>query len=168
MLIECIQGNVLFSNELSRRYADQGIVSVSLNPGNLKTDLQRYVPGVVRAILARSTPFPPLVTNVLIELDPVPGGIRRVDAAVGRHDRRGQDSRGEGAFRSIVVFFLRSTELMRFRSISSRGRASARPIRLPWIPRQARRCGRGLRSRWPISEPAWGHFLFAILSGRVL
>ncbi|KAJ7819388.1 hypothetical protein B0H14DRAFT_1357179 [Mycena olivaceomarginata] len=44
-------GNVLFSNELSRRYADQGIVSVSLNPGNLKTDLQRYVPGVVRAIL---------------------------------------------------------------------------------------------------------------------
>jgi NAD(P)-dependent dehydrogenase (short-subunit alcohol dehydrogenase family) len=105
VLIECIQGNVLFSNELSRRYADQGIVSVSLNPGNLKTDLQRYVPGVVRAILARSTPFPPLVTNVLVELDPVPGGIRRVDAAVGRHDRRGQDSRGEGAFRSIVVFF---------------------------------------------------------------
>lgn len=35
-------GNVLFSNELARRYADQGIVSNSLNPGNLRTELQRY------------------------------------------------------------------------------------------------------------------------------
>ncbi|KAI8995252.1 NAD-P-binding protein [Trametes punicea] len=35
-------GNVVFSNELHRRYADQGIVSVSLHPGNLKTELQRY------------------------------------------------------------------------------------------------------------------------------
>ncbi|KAG8964039.1 hypothetical protein FRC05_004323 [Tulasnella sp. 425] len=34
-------GNVVFSNELARRYADQGIVSNSVNPGNLKTDLQR-------------------------------------------------------------------------------------------------------------------------------
>ncbi|KAF7346451.1 NAD P-binding protein [Mycena sanguinolenta] len=43
-------GNVLFSNELSRRYADQGIVSVSLNPGELKTELWRHVPSVVRAV----------------------------------------------------------------------------------------------------------------------
>ncbi|KAJ3559681.1 hypothetical protein NM688_g191 [Phlebia brevispora] len=35
-------GNVLFSNELQRRYGDQGIVSISLHPGNLKTDLQRH------------------------------------------------------------------------------------------------------------------------------
>ncbi|CEL51558.1 hypothetical protein RSOLAG1IB_00093 [Rhizoctonia solani AG-1 IB] len=37
-------GNVLFSNELAKRYADQGIISSSLNPGNLQTDLQRHVP----------------------------------------------------------------------------------------------------------------------------
>ncbi|KAG8730184.1 hypothetical protein FRC12_020427 [Ceratobasidium sp. 428] len=37
------KGNVIFSNELARRYADQGIVSVSVNPGNLKTDLQRHL-----------------------------------------------------------------------------------------------------------------------------
>ncbi|KAJ7505236.1 hypothetical protein B0H11DRAFT_1977646 [Mycena galericulata] len=43
-------GNVVFSNELSRRYADQGIVSVALNPGNLKTELQRNIPGVWRKI----------------------------------------------------------------------------------------------------------------------
>ncbi|KAG8941412.1 hypothetical protein FRC04_004205 [Tulasnella sp. 424] len=35
-------GNVVFSNELARRYADQGIVSNSVNPGNLKTELQRH------------------------------------------------------------------------------------------------------------------------------
>ena len=38
-----IQGNVLFSNELARRYGDQGIVSTSLNPGNLKSDIQRHM-----------------------------------------------------------------------------------------------------------------------------
>ncbi|KAF4610211.1 hypothetical protein D9613_010552 [Agrocybe pediades] len=36
-------GNVLFSNELARRYNDQGIVSTSLNPGNLQSDLQRHL-----------------------------------------------------------------------------------------------------------------------------
>ncbi|KAL0947377.1 hypothetical protein HGRIS_013493 [Hohenbuehelia grisea] len=35
-------GNILFSNELARRYADQGIVSTALHPGNLKTELQRH------------------------------------------------------------------------------------------------------------------------------
>jgi len=38
-----IQGNVLFSNEFARRYGDQGIVSTSLNPGNLKSDIQRHL-----------------------------------------------------------------------------------------------------------------------------
>ncbi|KAG9088044.1 Oligosaccharide translocation protein rft1, partial [Ceratobasidium sp. 392] len=37
------KGNVLFSNELARRYADQGIISVAVNPGNLKTELQRHL-----------------------------------------------------------------------------------------------------------------------------
>lgn len=36
-----IKGNVLFANELARRYGDQGIVSTALNPGNIKTELQR-------------------------------------------------------------------------------------------------------------------------------
>ncbi|KAJ7459941.1 hypothetical protein FB451DRAFT_1505964 [Mycena latifolia] len=44
-------GNVVFSNELSRRYADQGIISVSLNPGNLKTELQRHLSSVTRTVL---------------------------------------------------------------------------------------------------------------------
>ncbi|KAL0961446.1 hypothetical protein HGRIS_006391 [Hohenbuehelia grisea] len=34
-------GNILFANELARRYGDQGIVSTSLHPGLLRTELQR-------------------------------------------------------------------------------------------------------------------------------
>ncbi|KAF8438352.1 hypothetical protein L210DRAFT_3543643 [Boletus edulis BED1] len=36
-------GNIIFASELSRRYGDQGIVSTSLNPGGIKTDLQRHM-----------------------------------------------------------------------------------------------------------------------------
>ncbi|KAF1939872.1 NAD(P)-binding protein [Clathrospora elynae] len=36
-------GNVLHALEFQRRYKDQGIVSVALNPGNLKSDLQRHI-----------------------------------------------------------------------------------------------------------------------------
>ncbi|KAF8838824.1 NAD(P)-binding protein [Paxillus ammoniavirescens] len=35
-------GNIVFSAELHRRYHDQGIISTSLNPGGIKTELQRH------------------------------------------------------------------------------------------------------------------------------
>ncbi|KIJ18178.1 hypothetical protein PAXINDRAFT_9260 [Paxillus involutus ATCC 200175] len=35
-------GNIVFSAELHRRYRDQGIISISLNPGGIKTELQRH------------------------------------------------------------------------------------------------------------------------------
>ncbi|KAJ7154097.1 hypothetical protein C8R46DRAFT_1297715 [Mycena filopes] len=44
-------GNVAFSNELFRRYGDQGIMSVALNPGNLKSGLQRHMSGIKLFIL---------------------------------------------------------------------------------------------------------------------
>ncbi|KAJ7025335.1 hypothetical protein C8F04DRAFT_1269226 [Mycena alexandri] len=44
-------GNAVFSNELQRRYSAEGIVSVALNPGNLKTELQRHIPGFMRSII---------------------------------------------------------------------------------------------------------------------
>ncbi|KAI0631524.1 NAD-P-binding protein [Trametes polyzona] len=44
-------GNVVFSNELHRRYADQGIVSVSLHPGNLNTELARHSSKLVRFLM---------------------------------------------------------------------------------------------------------------------
>ncbi|KAJ3567039.1 hypothetical protein NP233_g6621 [Leucocoprinus birnbaumii] len=36
-------GNIVVSNEFHRRYAEQGLVSISLNPGNINTELYRYV-----------------------------------------------------------------------------------------------------------------------------
>ncbi|KDQ57600.1 hypothetical protein JAAARDRAFT_268980 [Jaapia argillacea MUCL 33604] len=35
--------NVVIARELAQRYGEQGIVSISVNPGNIKTDLQRHV-----------------------------------------------------------------------------------------------------------------------------
>ncbi|KAI5118896.1 hypothetical protein M0805_002812 [Coniferiporia weirii] len=43
--------NVMFARELAKRYADQGIVSTSCNPGNLRTNLQRYTTGAQKKIL---------------------------------------------------------------------------------------------------------------------
>ncbi|KAI0794521.1 NAD(P)-binding protein [Fomes fomentarius] len=44
-------GDVLVSFELARRYGDQGIVSVALNPGLLRTELMRHVNVVRQAVL---------------------------------------------------------------------------------------------------------------------
>ncbi|KAG6848515.1 hypothetical protein H0H93_016401, partial [Arthromyces matolae] len=45
-------GNVVFSNELARRYGDKGIVSVALNPGNLQSDLQRHLSSAEKAVVS--------------------------------------------------------------------------------------------------------------------
>ncbi|KIJ62658.1 hypothetical protein HYDPIDRAFT_94215 [Hydnomerulius pinastri MD-312] len=43
-------GNVVFALELDRRYKSEGIVSISLNPGNIRTDLQRHMASISRSI----------------------------------------------------------------------------------------------------------------------
>ena len=47
------QATVVFSSELQRRYGDQGIISVSLHPGNLKTDVQRHVSPLEKVLSVR-------------------------------------------------------------------------------------------------------------------
>ncbi|KAJ7069772.1 hypothetical protein C8F01DRAFT_976369 [Mycena amicta] len=44
-------GNAILSNELSRRFAEQGIISVAVNPGNLKTELQRHLGSIGQRLL---------------------------------------------------------------------------------------------------------------------
>ncbi|EJD04777.1 NAD-binding protein [Fomitiporia mediterranea MF3/22] len=44
-------GNVLIARELARRYGDQGIVSTSLNPGNITSELQRHLKGLLKKII---------------------------------------------------------------------------------------------------------------------
>ncbi|KAH9480641.1 Short-chain dehydrogenase [Psilocybe cubensis] len=50
-------GNVVFSNELARRYGDKGIVSVALNPGNIESNLQRHL-GYWDGLLVKSILWP--------------------------------------------------------------------------------------------------------------
>ncbi|KAH9480656.1 Short-chain dehydrogenase [Psilocybe cubensis] len=39
-------GSIVLANELAARYGDQGIVSTSMNPGNLNSELQRHLKGL--------------------------------------------------------------------------------------------------------------------------
>ncbi|RFU32077.1 hypothetical protein B7463_g4236, partial [Scytalidium lignicola] len=43
-------GLVLLNQEFARRYREDGIISVSMNPGNLKTDLRRHLPWLLATI----------------------------------------------------------------------------------------------------------------------
>ncbi|KIK55258.1 hypothetical protein GYMLUDRAFT_47987 [Collybiopsis luxurians FD-317 M1] len=40
-------GNILFSNELAKRYGEKGIVSISLHPGSVRSELGRHGPELV-------------------------------------------------------------------------------------------------------------------------
>ncbi|ATY63609.1 short-chain dehydrogenase [Cordyceps militaris] len=44
-------GNQFYAAEFHRRYAADGVVSVTFNPGNLQSGLQRHLPGFVHASL---------------------------------------------------------------------------------------------------------------------
>ena len=49
-LNHCLKGNVLFSNELARRYKDEGIVSISLFPGAVNADFSGYATSFVNRV----------------------------------------------------------------------------------------------------------------------
>ncbi|KAL1726116.1 hypothetical protein EV714DRAFT_255211 [Schizophyllum commune] len=51
-------GNVLFANELARRYGDEGIVSTSLNPGNLSSNLYRHMNPIVLKLMNWTVLYP--------------------------------------------------------------------------------------------------------------
>jgi NAD(P)-dependent dehydrogenase (short-subunit alcohol dehydrogenase family) len=52
-------GNVLHAMEFQRRYEEHGIVSVSLNPGNLKSELQRHI-SAFQLLILRMIMYPPV------------------------------------------------------------------------------------------------------------
>ncbi|KZT02807.1 NAD(P)-binding protein [Laetiporus sulphureus 93-53] len=60
-------GNVVVARELSKRYADKGIISISLNPGGIDTELQRYVPDGKRKFM-RMTILRPAPWGALTQL----------------------------------------------------------------------------------------------------
>ncbi|KAG8528068.1 uncharacterized protein KY384_006984 [Bacidia gigantensis] len=52
-------GNVLYAKEFARRFKDNNVISTSLDPGNLKTDLQRHLNGL-QALIIRLILHPPI------------------------------------------------------------------------------------------------------------
>ncbi|KAL0955504.1 hypothetical protein HGRIS_001742 [Hohenbuehelia grisea] len=48
-------GNVVVAREIARRYADKGIVSISLHPGTINSELPRYMPGY--SVLGKLAPL---------------------------------------------------------------------------------------------------------------
>ncbi|OSX62496.1 hypothetical protein POSPLADRAFT_1170100 [Postia placenta MAD-698-R-SB12] len=59
--------NVVVARETAKRYADQGIISLSLDPGSIDTEIQRTVPGIQRW-LARVLVFYPASFGALTQL----------------------------------------------------------------------------------------------------
>lgn len=53
-------GNYLHATEFAKRYREEGIVSVLLNPENLDSELYRNQGGVVRWVLRRLVLYPPI------------------------------------------------------------------------------------------------------------
>ncbi|THH15916.1 hypothetical protein EW146_g4640 [Bondarzewia mesenterica] len=51
-------GDLVYATELTRRYGDQGIVSVSLDPGTLKTDLSRHVNSLIQRAILKIISYP--------------------------------------------------------------------------------------------------------------
>jgi len=51
--------NVVLSNEFARRYGDQGIVSISVNPGSIKTGLMRHTTSAFMLIFGWCFATPP-------------------------------------------------------------------------------------------------------------
>ncbi|KIK55256.1 hypothetical protein GYMLUDRAFT_264219 [Collybiopsis luxurians FD-317 M1] len=51
-------GNILFSNELAKRYGEKGIVSISLHPGNVRSELGRHGPALVMSFLYWALLYP--------------------------------------------------------------------------------------------------------------
>ncbi|KAI0687004.1 NAD(P)-binding protein [Earliella scabrosa] len=43
-------GNAVVARQVAKRYADKGIVSISLNPGNIRTNLYQHLPSLVQRI----------------------------------------------------------------------------------------------------------------------
>ncbi|KAI1782789.1 NAD(P)-binding protein [Ganoderma leucocontextum] len=50
--------NVIVARQIAKRYADKGIVALSLNPGNIKTDLGRHMPWITLKIMEATILYP--------------------------------------------------------------------------------------------------------------
>lgn len=105
-------GNIFYSKEFARRHRVDGVVSVSLNPGFLKTELQRHISGIQAVVLnlLLHTPIHGAYTELFAGLSPeitldktgawiIPWGrfgtLRKDIEAAGKTESEGGTGRGE-------------------------------------------------------------------------
>ncbi|KAI1793118.1 NAD(P)-binding protein [Ganoderma leucocontextum] len=50
--------NVIVARETAKRYGQQGIISIPLNPGNIQSDLQRHLPSIVQKLATMMVLYP--------------------------------------------------------------------------------------------------------------
>jgi NAD(P)-dependent dehydrogenase (short-subunit alcohol dehydrogenase family) len=67
--------NALLAVGITRRWADQGIVSNAVNPGAIATGLQKYTGGLKTPVERRKTPEQGAATSVLLAASPLLDGI---------------------------------------------------------------------------------------------
>ena len=48
---------MIVARQVAKRYSERGVVSISLNPGNIQSELQRDFPALQRKIFVRRTIF---------------------------------------------------------------------------------------------------------------
>ncbi|VDB84664.1 unnamed protein product [Peniophora sp. CBMAI 1063] len=109
-------GNVLFSNALARKYGEQGIVSISLHPGSIRSSFTRHFPALLTWILNRTIMYDisfgvitPLYAGTSVEAEKMNGEYltawaRRQQAAKGARDEKLQDRLWEWCEEQIKAF----------------------------------------------------------------
>ncbi|KAI0800645.1 NAD(P)-binding protein [Fomes fomentarius] len=92
-------GNAVFARELAKRYGDKRIISVSLNPGSILSDLQRHIPAILRHIATATVMYPteygvltPLWAGTMPEAVNHNGGFLVPFARVGKAPKEVYDS----------------------------------------------------------------------------
>ncbi|KZV64898.1 NAD-P-binding protein [Peniophora sp. CONT] len=109
-------GNVLFSNALARRFGEQGIVSISLHPGSIRSNFTRHFGALLRWVLNRTIMYDmsygvitPLYAGTSKEAEKMNGEYltawaRRQQAAMSAGDEKLQDCLWEWCEEQIKAF----------------------------------------------------------------
>ena len=147
------QGNILFSNELARRYGDEGIISISTHPGILFTELFRYHSSFKRFFTVTS--FLARLATILnlchLETSFVPHLRWSFDSIMGRDLTRGAGTQWKGI--SFENFVSATGLLICFvHSFFFHGDVSPLSHRSMWMTRSGKTCGIGAKIKQQTSD----------------
>ncbi|KAG6850276.1 hypothetical protein H0H93_015533 [Arthromyces matolae] len=68
MYIQSKFANLVYSNELARRYGNQGLVCIAVNPGNIKTSLDRHIDTIFDRLSIKALQIYPVELGAISQL----------------------------------------------------------------------------------------------------